>query len=49
MSCRGGGLLPAFLARIIVPDLPVLQTLRCTYTPSVKSERPMQITARRVD
>jgi hypothetical protein len=49
MTCRGGNLLPAFLARIIVPDLPVLQTLRCTYTPSVSSERPMQITARRVD
>ena len=49
MTCRGGSLLPAFLARIIVPDLPVLQTLRCTYTPSVSSERPMQITARRVD
>jgi hypothetical protein len=32
-----------------VPDLPVLQTLRCTYTPSVSSERPMQVTARRVD
>lgn len=49
MTCRGGNLLPAFLARIIVPDLPVLQTLRCTYTPSVSSERPMQITARRID
>lgn len=49
MSCRGGNLLPAFLARIIVPDLPVLQTLRCTYTPSVSSERPTQITARRID
>ena len=49
MTCRGGGLLPAFLARIIVPDLPVLQTLRCTYTPSVSHERPTQITARRVD
>jgi hypothetical protein len=49
MSCRGAGLLPAFLARIIVPDFPVLQTLRCTYTPSVSGERPTQITARRVD
>lgn len=49
MTCRGGNLLPAFLARIIVPDLPVLQTLRCTYTPSVRSEKPVQITARRTD
>jgi hypothetical protein len=49
MSCRGAGLLPAFLARVIVPDFPVLQTLRCTYTPSVKSEKPTQITARRID
>jgi hypothetical protein len=49
MTCRGGNLLPAFLARIIVPDLPVLQTLRCTYTPSVRKEKPVQITARRTD
>ena len=49
MQCRGGGLLPAFLARIIVPDFPVLQTLRCTYTPSVPREKPTTITARRVD
>ena len=49
MTCRAGSLLPALLARIIVPDLPVLQTLRCTYTPSVSHERPMQITARRID
>lgn len=49
MTCRGAGLLPAFLARIIVPDFPVLQTLRCTYTPSVKTEKPVQITARRID
>lgn len=49
MTCRGGNLLPAVLAKIIIPDLPVLQTLRCTYTPSVKSEKPMQITARRID
>ncbi len=49
MTCRGGNLLPAFLARIIVPDLPVLQTLRCTYTPSVRGEKPTQITARRTD
>ncbi len=49
MTCRGGALLPAFLARIIVPDLPVLQVLRCTYTPSVKKEKPVQISARRVD
>lgn len=49
LTCRGGNLLPAFLARIIVPDLPVLQTLRCTYTPSVRNEKPVQITARRTD
>ncbi|MDC9826141.1 hypothetical protein PRN20_20600 [Devosia sp. ZB163] len=49
MTCRGGNLLPAFLARIIVPDVPVLQTLRCTYTPSVRTEKPVQITARRID
>ncbi|MDB5541936.1 MAG: hypothetical protein JWQ89_3663 [Devosia sp.] len=49
MTCRGAGLLPAFLARVIVPDLPVLQTLRCTYTPSVASEKPTQITARRTN
>lgn len=49
MTCRGAGLLPAFLARIIVPDFPVLQTLRCTYTPSVSGERPTQITARRTN
>ena len=49
MSCRGGNLLPAFLARIIVPDIPVLQALRCTYSPSVRHEKPVQITARRID
>jgi hypothetical protein len=49
LRCRGGSLLPAFLSRIIVPDLPVLQTLRCTYTPSVSSEDPTTITARRTN
>ena len=49
MTCRGGNMLPAFLARLIAPNLPVLQTLRCTYTPSVRREAPFQITARRGD
>jgi hypothetical protein len=49
MTCRGGALLPAFLAKIIVPDLPVLQTLRCTYDPQPKGEKSKDITARRID
>ena len=49
MTCRGGALLPAFLAKIIVPDLPVLQTLRCDYDPQPKGQKSTSITARRID
>ena len=47
MSCRGTSLLSGLLARIIVPDLPVLAALRCVYDPSVKGEKSVTITARR--
>ena len=49
MSCRGTGLFAGILARIIVPDLPVLGALRCTYTPSVGGTRPVTIVARRIN
>jgi hypothetical protein len=41
MNCRGSGLLGTILG------IPALAGLRCTYTPGVRGERPMNITARR--
>jgi hypothetical protein len=56
MSCTGQGLFGGkgvgsaignALAKVIVPDLPSVQSLNCTYYPNVRGERPTQITARR--
>jgi hypothetical protein len=49
ISCRSSGLLSGLLARVIVPDVPVLGTLRCTYKPSEPGYDTMQVTARRID
>ena len=49
MSCRSSGLMSGILARIIVPDVPVLGSLRCTYMPSERGYDDMTITARRMD
>lgn len=47
MTCRSAGILAGLLARVIVPDVPVLGTLRCTYYPSERGYDDMTITARR--
>ena len=49
MSCRGSGIFAGILGRIIVPDLPVLGALRCTYTPTAGNQRPVSIVARRIN
>lgn len=50
MTCRGGSLLGNILGQLLSPNLrPRLQTLRCTYHPSVRGYRDQQITARRTD
>lgn len=49
LSCRGTGLIAGILGRIIVPDRPMLGSLRCTYTPSVGNARPVTIVARRIN
>lgn len=33
--------------RVVVPDLPAVRTLTCTYFPTVRGERPANFTARR--
>ena len=50
MTCRGGSLLGTILGQILAPgSRPRLQTLRCTYHPSVRGYRDQQFTARRTD
>ena len=46
LDCRGTSLLAGLLAKVIVPDLPVLSGLRCTYSPT-NHHKPAIITARR--
>ncbi|MEI9900656.1 MAG: hypothetical protein WDN31_11640 [Hyphomicrobium sp.] len=57
MSCQGaslfgkGGVAGAIggaLAKVIVPGIPTLSSLNCTYYPAVRNEAPTTITARRV-
>ena len=49
LSCRGTGLFAGILARIIVPDLPAIGALRCTYTPTAGNARPTTVVARRIN
>ena len=50
MTCRGGSLIGAIIGQLLSPgSRPRLQTLRCTYHPTVRGYRDQQITARRTD
>lgn len=56
MTCTGsglfgkgiGGAIGKALAQVIVPNIPTISKLSCTYYPSVKGEQPTKITANRV-
>lgn len=56
MTCQGSGLfgkgvagaIGDALAKVIVPNVPTISALRCTYYPAVRGEKPTDITARRV-
>ena len=56
MTCQGttlfgkgvAGAIGNVLAKIIVPDVPTLNGLSCTYYPDAHGERPTTITAKRV-
>lgn len=48
MTCRGGSILGNIIGQILAPNvMPSLQTLRCTYRPSVPGYSNQQITGRR--
>ncbi|KKB08529.1 hypothetical protein VE25_18640 [Devosia geojensis] len=47
MSCRGAGIFQGILSRILVPDVPYLGALNCTYRPAAGGYQPTTITARR--
>jgi hypothetical protein len=54
VECRGQSVVRDFLdqifrsnSRVIVPDLPQINVLACTYFPSVRGERPAAFNARR--
>jgi hypothetical protein len=47
MSCRGAGIFAGILSRILVPDVPYLGALHCTYRPTAGGYQPTTITARR--
>lgn len=56
MTCQGttlfgkgvAGAIGNALAKVIVPNVPTLSGLSCTYYPNARGERPTDITARRV-
>lgn len=48
LSCRPGGIFGGAVPFVVVPDVPVLQTLRCTYFPAAPGYRDTRITARRI-
>jgi hypothetical protein len=56
MTCQGtslfgkgvAGAIGGVLAKVIVPNVPTLSGLSCTYYPDARGERPTDITARRV-
>jgi hypothetical protein len=48
IECRNyGSLLGAIIGRVIVGQTPRIRTLRCTYFPTVRGERPVTFTATR--
>lgn len=47
MTCRPGGIFGGRVPFVVVPDVPILQTLRCTYFPSVRGYPDKNIVARR--
>lgn len=47
MTCRSAGLLGGIIGFVIVPGIPNIGSLRCTYSPSVPQYRPVTFTARR--
>ena len=48
MSCQGLGFLGSIVAKVVIPDVPGLSNLRCTYTPSVHSYMPVTVRALRI-
>ena len=48
MSCQGLGFFGSLVAKVVIPDVPGLSNLRCTYTPSVHSYKPVTVRARRI-
>lgn len=47
MVCRGAGLLGGIIGFVIVPNVPNIAALRCTYTPTERQQPPVTIVARR--
>lgn len=55
VECRAGGIVHGILdqifgrnQRVVVPNLPAVRTLTCTYYPTVRGERPTNFTAHRI-
>jgi hypothetical protein len=48
MTCRGAGLLRGLIPFVIIPNVPNLAALRCTYTPSAPGYKPITFLARRI-
>ena len=48
LQCQGNGILSGLIPFVVVPNIPNLAALRCTYTPSAHGYKPVTIRARRI-
>lgn len=48
LRCTPGGIFGGVVPFVVVPDVPILQTLRCTYDPDAPGYKTTRITARRI-